>query len=104
MKFCPHYNGAVAEASKCIKFENGCRPEINQGTGYQQILLFLELVNKSKIYDEDNRALSAHYKSLSEKRGKQLNNGKSYSVPTDKIKYKVSKGKYPSGWCGTSCQ
>lgn len=21
VKFCPHYNGAAAEASKCIKFE-----------------------------------------------------------------------------------
>lgn len=34
VKFCPNYNGAVAEGSKCIKFENGLRPEIKQGIGY----------------------------------------------------------------------
>lgn len=42
MKFCPHYNGAAAEASKCIKFENGLHPKIKQGIGYQHILQFLD--------------------------------------------------------------
>lgn len=41
-------------------------------------------MNKCIIYDEERRAQFAHYKSLSEKRGKQLNHGKLYSVPTDK--------------------
>ncbi|XP_050877262.1 uncharacterized protein LOC127081016 [Lathyrus oleraceus] len=69
VKFCPHYNRADAETSKCLKFENGLRPEIKQGIGYQQIRKYAELVNKSRIYDEDSRARSAHYKSISEKKG-----------------------------------
>lgn len=40
---------------------------------------------------------SAHYKSLHEKRGKQLNLGKLYSAPADKGKQKVSEGNKPSG-------
>ena len=35
VKFCPHYNRVDAELSKCLKFENGLRPEIKQGIGYQ---------------------------------------------------------------------
>ena len=70
VKFCPHYNRIDAELSKCLKFENGLRPEIKQGIGYQQIRRYVELVDKSRIYDEDNRARSAHYKHLSEKKEK----------------------------------
>lgn len=69
VKLCPHYNDAAAQVSKCIEFENGLRSEIKQGIGYQQICQFLELVNKCRIYDEDNMAWSSHYKSLSEKMG-----------------------------------
>ncbi|XP_050890763.1 uncharacterized protein LOC127096209 [Lathyrus oleraceus] len=46
-------NQATVEFSKCIKFENGLRPEIKQAIGYQQIKRFLELVNNRRIY-EDN--------------------------------------------------
>lgn len=35
MKFYPHYNDNAAEVSKCLKFENGLRPEIKQGIGCQ---------------------------------------------------------------------
>lgn len=38
VKFCPHYNGATAEGSKCIKFESRLRLEIKQGIWYQEIL------------------------------------------------------------------
>lgn len=86
VKLCPHYNDAAVEVSKCIKFEKGLRPEIKQSIGYQQIRWFPELVNKCRIYDEDNRAWSDHYKSLGEKRGKQLNCEKLYIVPADKGK------------------
>ena len=34
VKFCPHYNIPTAEVSKCIKFENGLRPEIKHGIRY----------------------------------------------------------------------
>lgn len=39
--------------------------------------------------------LSAYYKSLSEKMGKQLNRGKPYSASADKGKQKISDGKKP---------
>ncbi|XP_050896653.1 uncharacterized protein LOC127103436 [Lathyrus oleraceus] len=86
VKLCPHYNDTAAEVSKCIKFKNGLRPEIKQGIGYRQILRFPELVKKCRIYDKDNKARSAHYKSLSEKMGKQLDHGKSYIILADKGK------------------
>ena len=33
-KFYPHYSETNAEFSKCIKFENGLRPEIKKAVGY----------------------------------------------------------------------
>lgn len=45
---------------------------------YQQITIFYELVNKSRIYDEDSRKSAAHYKSLHDKKGKGKFRGKSY--------------------------
>ncbi|XP_050885288.1 uncharacterized protein LOC127088774 [Lathyrus oleraceus] len=70
IKFCPHYNTANAERSKCLKFVNGLRPDIKKAMGYQQITRFYELVNKSRIYDEDSRGNAAHYKSLHDKKEK----------------------------------
>lgn len=75
VKFCPHYNSAVAEGSNCIKFESELRPKIKQGIGYQKILQFFMLLNKCRIYDEANRAQSAHCKSFSEKKGNNQNHG-----------------------------
>ncbi|XP_058772134.1 uncharacterized protein LOC131645962 [Vicia villosa] len=68
VRFCPHYNGAEAEGSKCVKFKSGLRLEFNQFIGYQEICRFSVLVNKCKIYDEDRRVRSIHYKSVSEKK------------------------------------
>ncbi|XP_050918724.1 uncharacterized protein LOC127136175 [Lathyrus oleraceus] len=48
VKLFPHYNGAVIEASKCIKFENGLHPEIKRDIGYQQTCQLPELVSKGK--------------------------------------------------------
>jgi hypothetical protein len=31
-RFCPNINEVGAEASKCIKFESGLHPEINNGS------------------------------------------------------------------------
>ncbi|MCI66623.1 hypothetical protein A2U01_0087881, partial [Trifolium medium] len=28
LRYCPHYNAAENETSKCVKFESGSRPEI----------------------------------------------------------------------------
>ncbi|XP_058757900.1 uncharacterized protein LOC131631138 [Vicia villosa] len=97
VKYCPHYNTDAAMRSKCIKFENGLRPEIKQGIGYQKIRNYPELVNRCRIYDEDNKARIAHYKTLSDKRGKQRHGGTPYSAPADKGKQKAIVGKKPSG-------
>lgn len=51
-----HYNGVGAEGSKFIKFESGLRLEIKQFIRYQEIHQFFVLVNKCRIYDEDNHA------------------------------------------------
>lgn len=70
VKFCLHYNGVAAEGLKCINSQSGLHPEIKQGIGYQEIHRFLMLVNKCRIYDEDNRARSTYYKSLRDKKVK----------------------------------
>ncbi|XP_050877720.1 uncharacterized protein LOC127081511 [Lathyrus oleraceus] len=70
IKFCPHYNTANVERSKCLKFVNDLGPDIKKEMSYQKIMIFSELVNKSRIYDEDNRESVAHYKSLHDKKGK----------------------------------
>src|ERR1051325_10017712 len=70
IKYCPHYNTTNTERSKCLKFVNGLRPDVKKVISYQQITCFSELVNKSRIYDEDSMESSAYYKSLNEKRGK----------------------------------
>ncbi|XP_050920294.1 uncharacterized protein LOC127137931 [Lathyrus oleraceus] len=92
IKFCRHYNTTNAERSKCLKFMNGLRPDIKKAMGYQQIMRFSELVNKSMIYDDDSRESVAHYKSLRDKKGKGKFQGKSYDG-----KKKVGDGKKPSG-------
>ncbi|MCI46560.1 gag polyprotein-related, partial [Trifolium medium] len=68
IRYCPHYNNAKSERSKCVKFENGLRPEIKAGIGYPELRQFATLVNKSQIYEEDNKAKYSHYKAQSERR------------------------------------
>jgi hypothetical protein len=80
IKFSPYYNAVDAETSKCIKFENGLRPEIKQFIGYQRIRRFADLVDASRIYDADSRARSNHYKAASEKK----NTGQNRGIPYDK--------------------
>ncbi|XP_050915059.1 uncharacterized protein LOC127130017 [Lathyrus oleraceus] len=92
IKFCPHYNNTNAERSKCPKFVNGLRPDIKKAMGYQQITGFSELINKSRIYDEDRCESAAHYKFLHDKKGKGKFQGKSYDG-----KKKAGDGKNPSG-------
>ena len=77
-KFYSHYSEADPEFSKCIKFDNGLRPEIKKVVGYQKICVFADLIDSCRIYEEDN---NAHYKIISEKRGKnQQNRGKPYDT------------------------
>ncbi|XP_050909624.1 uncharacterized protein LOC127123449 [Lathyrus oleraceus] len=59
---------------------------------------FPELVNNFRIYEDDGKARSTHYKGLSKRRGKHnLNCGKPYSAIADKGKQRVADGKRPSG-------
>ncbi|XP_050898345.1 uncharacterized protein LOC127105222 [Lathyrus oleraceus] len=73
-----------------------CVLRSNRASGINKFSRFPELVNKCRIYDEESRVWSAHYKRLSEKRGKHLNRGNSYSVPVDKGKHIISYGRRPS--------
>lgn len=101
--FYPHYNGAAVEGSKYINFENGLRPEIKQGIGYQEICRFSTLVNKCRTYDEEYRARSTHYKRNNQRKGKNQYRGKPYSAPTNKGKQRVVDDKNSSGgWTPTS--
>jgi hypothetical protein len=96
-RFCPHYNVVGAEASKCVKFESGLRPEIKQFIGYQEIRVFSVLVNRCRIYDEDSRARSTYYKNISDKKSKGQDRGKPYMASADKGKEEVTGGSKQSG-------
>ncbi|XP_020202806.1 uncharacterized protein LOC109788483 [Cajanus cajan] len=63
VRFCPMYEGVGNEEEKCVKFVSGLRPQIKQVFNYQGITHYHELVNKCRVYDEDNRARVTHYKS-----------------------------------------
>ena len=85
-KLYPYYNRVEVKCSKCIKFESGLHQEIKQFIWYQEIRQFSVLVKKCRIYDEDNKVWSTHYKSTNEKKGKRLFRGKSYVTLDDKGK------------------
>ena len=74
-RFCPYINAAHAEVSKCLKFENGLRPEIKQFIGYQQIHQFSSLVTACRIYEDDSKKRASHYKAVSEKKRKRPESG-----------------------------
>ncbi|XP_058764838.1 uncharacterized protein LOC131638302 [Vicia villosa] len=94
-KFYQYYDRPNGEFSKCIKFENGLRPEIKKAVSYQKIRIFPDLVDSCRIYEEDN---NAHYRVINEKRGKsQQGRGKPYDAPSGKGKEKVTDGKRTSG-------
>ncbi|XP_058726873.1 uncharacterized protein LOC131598274 [Vicia villosa] len=100
IKYCPHYNTMNAERSKCLKFVNGLRHDIKKAIDANQPIkaLTAELVNKSRIYDEDSRESASHYKFSSYGKGKGQYRGKPYD---DKKKKKSSYGGKPS-WGGSS--
>ncbi|XP_058765970.1 uncharacterized protein LOC131639493 [Vicia villosa] len=90
-KFYQHYDGPNGEFSKCIKFDNGLRPEIKKAISNQNIRVFADLVDSCRIYEEDN---TAHCKMISEKRNKNYQNrGKSYDAPAGKGKPEVAEGR-----------
>ncbi|XP_050915053.1 uncharacterized protein LOC127130009 [Lathyrus oleraceus] len=91
IKFCPHYNNANAKRSKCLKFVNGLRPDIKKAMGYQHIMGFSELVNKSRIYDEDSREVLLITSSCMIR--KEKGNSKGSRTMCNKMKKEQAKGK-----------
>src|SRR3954465_5957451 len=76
-----HYNDDEAsEFLKCVKFENGLRDEIKQGIRYQRIRRFVDHVDCSRIFEEDNIKLrSSHSRELVDRKGKKhMDRGKPY--------------------------
>ncbi|MCI49257.1 GRAS family transcription factor, partial [Trifolium medium] len=71
-RFAPHYNTMEAKEDKCVKFENGLRPNIKQLIGFSEIRNFPTLVNKSRICEKDSRAKASYYKAVNEKKGKDF--------------------------------
>ncbi|KAK2359561.1 hypothetical protein QL285_084922 [Trifolium repens] len=102
IKFSPYYNVVDAEISKCIKFENGLRPEIKQFIRCQRIRRFADLVDASRIYDQDSRARSNHYKAVSEERNTSQNRNKLYDTQRrgQDTKSKATNGRNSSGGGG----
>ncbi|MCI38273.1 cellular nucleic acid-binding protein, partial [Trifolium medium] len=82
-----------AEEDKCVKFENGLRPDIKQLIGFNEIRDFSTLVNKSCICDKDGKAKVNYYKAANEKRGKDLGRGNPYDKKGKKVDEGGSGGK-----------
>src|SRR4030043_2395549 len=98
-RFCHGYLVGGSDVSKCVKFENGLRPESKQFIGYQQIKVFAELVNKCRIFDEDSRARASYYKKVNDKKGKGQERGKPYGRAAGKGK--TNGGSSSSGGGGS---
>ncbi|XP_020219080.1 uncharacterized protein LOC109802223 [Cajanus cajan] len=63
VRFCPMYDDVGNKKVKGVNFVNVLRPKIKQVFNYQGITCYHELVNKFRVYEEDNRARVTHYKS-----------------------------------------
>ncbi|XP_024628721.1 zinc finger protein GIS2-like [Medicago truncatula] len=73
-----------------FKVENGLRLEIKQFIGYQQIRQFSSLVTACRIYEDDSKARTNHYKISSDRRSREHSRSKPYSsVPANKGKQKL---------------
>ena len=88
--YCPQYQGEAGERSKCVKFMNGFRPEIKMAINYQGVNNFVQLMNMCRVYDEDQRAKKAFYKSTSGGFGKEKKppaapiHSRPYSAPAER--------------------
>ncbi|KAI5436984.1 hypothetical protein KIW84_023199 [Lathyrus oleraceus] len=95
-KYYTPYNEAAGEFSKCVKFENGLRPEIKQAIGYQRIRVFSDLVDCCRIFEQDSKARAESYQQRVDRKGKNQNDrGKPYAA--GKGFQKQSGMKRPSG-------
>ncbi|KAI5445192.1 hypothetical protein KIW84_013446 [Lathyrus oleraceus] len=80
-KYYTPYDEVAGEFSKCVKFENGLRPEIKQAIGYQRIRVFSDLVDCCRIFEQDTKARAESYQQRVDRKGKNQNDrGKPYAV------------------------
>src|ERR1051325_592622 len=87
-------NDADGEFSKCIKFENGLHDEIKQGIRYQCIRRFSDLVDCSRILEEDLANTRTNSRGYVDRKGKQqMDRGKPY----DRNNQRSGGWKKPSG-------
>jgi len=68
-RFCPYINAEDAIVSKCVKFENGLRPEIYQYICFHEIRDFDTLVHKCHMFDDAGKAKLNYYKVVNDKKG-----------------------------------
>ena len=89
-KYYAHYtNDADGEFSKCIKFYNGLHDEIKQGIRYQRIRRFPDLVDCSRILEEDLASTKSNARGYVDRKGKkQMDRGKPYDRSNQR----------PGGW------
>lgn len=82
-QFHSSYRDVANENSKCIKFENGLRPDIKAAIGYQQIRNFYALVDKCRIYESDDKAKKEYLRSLGPQKNFKggIDKKKSYHKP-----------------------
>lgn len=58
------YQVMVDDRSKCVKFEDGLRPEIKQTISYQEIKVFPTLMNKCRIFEDAYKSKVTSFKGL----------------------------------------
>jgi len=85
-RFCPYINAEDAMVSKCVKFENGLRPEIYQYICFHEIRDFDTLVHKCRMFDDVGKARMSYYKAVNDKKGKSHGFGKPYNKDKGKKK------------------
>ncbi|XP_057444211.1 uncharacterized protein LOC130736393 [Lotus japonicus] len=61
-RFHPHYSAAADETSKYVKFEYGLRPDIRTAVGHDQIQNFATLVEKCRIFEENEKSRKEYLK------------------------------------------
>jgi len=85
-RFCPYIKAKDAMVSKCVKFENGLRPEIYQYICFHGIRDFNTLVHKCHMFDDAGKAKMSYYKAVNDKKGKDHGIGKPFNKDKSKKK------------------
>ena len=95
LRFCPYINAEDAMVSKCVKFENGLRPDIYEYICFHEIRDFDTLVHKCRMFNGAGKAEASYYKPMNDKKGKSHRFGKSYNKDKGRKK-EVGGGSKPN--------